>query len=132
MSRIRGRDTQPEMTVRSRLHKLGYRFRLHVGKLPGTPDLVFVSRRKLLFVHGCYWHGHSCRWGAAQSKSNVKFWRAKLKVNRRRDARVMRYLRRNGWKALVIWECQIKSDSWLRRTRSFLGDPGPPNDAARA
>jgi DNA mismatch endonuclease (patch repair protein) len=123
MSRIRSRDTEPEWAVRSTLHKAGYRFRLHDPRLPGKPDLVFPSRRKVVFVHGCYWHGHSCRWGRAQSKSNRAFWVTKLKNNRARDARTVRVLRRDGWGILVIWQCQIKNTDWLVRTQRFLGEP---------
>ncbi|MGC0018386.1 very short patch repair endonuclease, partial [Ralstonia pseudosolanacearum] len=87
MSRIRSKDTKPEVEVRSTLHRMGYRYVLHKRGLPGTPDLVFPARRKVLFVHGCYWHGHTCKYGKAQSKSNVEFWQKKIDANRRRDHR---------------------------------------------
>lgn len=131
MSRIRSRNTGPELTVRSTLHKAGYRFRLHASWLPGKPDLVFASRRKIIFVHGCYWHGHSCRWGRAQSKSNRAFWATKLKNNRARDGRTIRRLRREGWSVLVIWQCQIKGTEWIVQTRRFLGQPRTRISCAR-
>ncbi|MGZ5528133.1 MAG: very short patch repair endonuclease [Limisphaerales bacterium] len=120
MSRVRGKDTKPELAVRSALHGLGYRYVLHQRTLPGTPDLVFPSRRKILFVHGCYWHGHSCKYGMAQSKTNVEFWQAKIAANIRRDARNLRALRSDGWQVMVIWECQVKRKTWLKRTCQFL------------
>jgi DNA mismatch endonuclease, patch repair protein len=124
MSRVRGCDTQPEMVVRRTLHRLGYRFRLHAPSLPGRPDLVFPSRKKAIFVHGCYWHGHACKYGRAQSKTNRSFWREKLRRNRERDARATRLLRRQGWSVSVIWECAIKRAKWEPRVMRFLGKPG--------
>lgn len=123
MSKIRSRDTKPEITVRKELHRLGYRFRLYAPNLPGKPDLSFPARKKALFIHGCYWHGHSCRYGSAQSKSNVSFWQMKLERNRRRDSKVLGQLQKAGWKTLVIWECQIKKGSWQLRAIRFLGRP---------
>jgi len=123
MSRVRGRDTKPELFVRRSLHQAGYRFRLHVAGLPGKPDLCFPARGKIILVHGCYWHGHSCRYGLAQSKTNRRFWQAKLERNRRRDRKVIRRLRSLGWKVLVIWECQIKRGAWEGRATKFLGPP---------
>jgi DNA mismatch endonuclease (patch repair protein) len=121
MSRIRGRDTKPELEVRKQLHRLGYRYRLHVSTLPGTPDLAFPSRKKAIFMHGCYWHGHTCKYGLAQSKTNKAFWRTKIRENQARDARAARLLRRLGWKVLIIWECEVKRASWRPRTIRFLG-----------
>jgi len=120
MSRIRGKDTKPELVVRSALHALGFRFRLHVRGLPGSPDLVFPGRRKVVFVHGCFWHGHRCRHGLAQPKSNVGFWRAKLAANIARDARVKRQLRADGWSVATAWECTVRNGSWLPRLLRFL------------
>lgn len=120
MSRIRGRDTKPELTVRSVLHFLGYRFLLHARSLPGTPDLIFPSRGKVLFVHGCFWHGHDCRLGRAQPKSNIDYWVKKLANTRKRDRRVTRALRAAGWSVGVVWECRIKDGSWLRRAVGFI------------
>ncbi len=107
MGRIRPKDTKPEMTVRRLLHGLGYRYMLHDARLPGKPDLVFPSRRKVLFVHGCFWHGHSCSI-APTPKSNNHYWGPKIDGNIRRDARNVAALRRNGWSVAVAWECQTK------------------------
>jgi DNA mismatch endonuclease, patch repair protein len=123
MSRVKRKDTKPELAVRRTLHRFGYRFRLHVSNLPGRPDLVFPSRKKAIFVHGCYWHGHSCKYGNAQSKTNRSFWRAKLSANQIRDARTVRLLRHQGWKVLVIWECAIKRETWEYRALRFLDIP---------
>ncbi|MBN1344368.1 MAG: DNA mismatch endonuclease Vsr [Phycisphaerae bacterium] len=110
MSLVRGKDTKPEMIIRRLVHSLGYRYRLHVRGLPGSPDLVFPSRCKVIFIHGCFWHQHRCRMGNRMPKSRLGFWRPKLEGNRKRDARHRRQLRRLGWKALTIWECQVRSD----------------------
>ena len=120
MARIRDRDTKPELVVRSTLHKLGFRYVLHKRGLPGTPDLVFPGRAKIIFVNGCYWHGHHCKYGRAQSKTNVTFWTEKIERNRRRDARNGRALRRQGWGVLTVWECSIKAHNWQKRVISFL------------
>lgn len=124
MSRVRGADTKPEMHVRRLIHGMGYRYRLHRRNLPGTPDLVFTPRRKVIFVHGCYWHRHSdphCPL-ARLPKSRLEFWLPKLEGNRRRDELNQTKLRKMGWKILVIWECQLKTGDALRsRIRKFLG-----------
>ncbi len=120
MSRIRSRDTKPELAVRSTLHRLGYRFRLHAASLTGKPDLVFPRLGKVILIHGCYWHGHTCRYGKAQSKSNLDFWRTKIRTNKARDAKTRKLLRKAGWQVLEIWECQIKRNAWLDRTQKFL------------
>jgi len=121
MSRIHSKDTQPEMIVRRIAHKDGYRYRLHVGDLPGKPDLVFPSRRKVIFVHGCFWHGHDGCALAHQPQSNQEFWLAKLKGNKLRDSSALEQLAILGWKALVIWECELKdADAVQRKIRSFL------------
>lgn len=108
MSRVRGKDTAPERTVRRIAHGLGYRFRLHDKKLPGSPDIVFRWLRKIVFVHGCFWHKHNCRHGRNTPKTNTAFWRAKRERNSERDHQVRRSLRRKGWVVLVIWECQCR------------------------
>lgn len=123
MSRIKGHDTKPELDVRRTLHALGFRFRLHVKTLPGRPDIVFPSRRKIVMVHGCFWHGHSCRAGRATSKSNVSFWTKKMDSNKLRDRRVERQLKSDGWKVHTIWECQVKSENWLKKAVEFLEQP---------
>ncbi len=123
MSRIHGKDTTPELIVRRLVHSLGYRYRLHVRKLPGSPDLVFASRRKVIFVHGCFWHRHSCRKGRSMPTTREEFWRTKLEANRRRDNRSRRALRAQSWKVLVIWECQTrpkKYDRLRERITKFL------------
>lgn len=120
MSKIRSKDTAPEIVVRTLLHKLGFRYRLHQKSLSGKPDLVFPKLRKVIFVHGCYWHGHSCRWGLAQSKSNIEFWTNKIKNNRIRDKRVGRKLNRAGWRYITIWECELKSGTWIAKVLKFL------------
>lgn len=121
MARVRGKDTRPEMIVRRLLHGMGYRYRLHVRDLPGTPDIVFPSRGKIIFVHGCFWHRHRCKNGQRLPKSRRAFWRAKLEGNKARDARTRRKLRRLGWDVLVVWECQLKNIERLeRRLRMFL------------
>jgi len=121
MASIRGKDTRPEKIVRSLLHALGYRFRLHRRDLPGRPDLVFPSRRKVIFVHGCFWHMHRCRWGKVTPVTNAAFWQTKRQGNVDRDRRALRSLRGDGWKACVVWECETRDQEKLRtRLVSFL------------
>lgn len=121
MSRVRSKDSAPEMTVRRLLHSLGYRYRLHRAGLPGTPDIVFPSRRKVLFVHGCFWHRHADCALARLPKSRPEFWVPKLEGNRLRDRRNTRALSARGWKVLTIWECQLNDTERLRATlRRFL------------
>lgn len=106
MGRIGGKNTKPEVAVRKVAHGLGYRFRLHRRDLAGSPDLVFPRARKVVFVHGCYWHRHQgCRF-AYSPKSNVKFWQGKFKANKARDVTALKKLREEGWDPLVIWECE--------------------------
>jgi len=121
MSRIRGRDTKPEIVVRKLVHALGYRFRLHRRDLPGVPDLVLPKHRKLIFVHGCFWHMHSCRYGSVVPKTNAEFWAHKRQGNVARDQRNVRQLRRDGWRVRVIWECETREpDKLLPRLARFL------------
>jgi len=108
MASVRATDTSPELTVRRIVHGLGFRFRLHQAGLPGKPDLVFASRRKIIFVHGCFWHRHSCDGGRSMPTSNRKYWMTKLERNRLRDRKVRSELRRAGWSVLTIWECQTR------------------------
>jgi DNA mismatch endonuclease (patch repair protein) len=121
MRRIRSKGMLPELAVRSMLHRLGYRFRLHRKDLPGKPDLVFASRRKVIFVHGCFWHSHQGCKTAHMPKSNLSYWKPKLERNQARDARNIKALRAAGWKPLVIWECEMKEASAVgARIRRFL------------
>lgn len=108
MGRVRAVDTRPEMIVRKTTFKLGYRFRLHSAKLPGKPDLVFPSLKKVIFVHGCFWHQHKCSNGQRRPKSKKSFWTRKLDDNIRRDRLQVSALRRLGWDVLVIWECETR------------------------
>jgi len=122
MRRIRGKDTTPEITVRKLVYSLGYRYRLHDKKLPGKPDLVFSSRKKVIFVHGCFWHYHNCKMGRLP-KSNLSYWLPKLKETRLRDARNQKLIISLGWKFLVIWQCQIYNAIALKNTViAFLKD----------
>lgn len=107
MSRVRGKNTEPELLVRRVVHQLGFRFRLHCAALPGKPDLVFPRLKRVVFVHGCFWHGHA---GCGRiPKSRLDFWGPKLQANKRRDSRNRRVLTRLGWRSLVVWECQLKN-----------------------
>lgn len=109
MSRVRGKNTIPEMLLRSALHRAGFRYSLYRKDLPGTPDIVFTSRRKVIFIHGCFWHGHeNCNQGRL-SKSNQSFWEDKLAKNRVRDQRVTKELMAAGWKVFVVWSCSLRS-----------------------
>jgi DNA mismatch endonuclease (patch repair protein) len=122
MSRIRSKNTRPEMIVRRLAHSLGYRFRLHVRTVPGCPDLVFAPRKAVILVHGCFWHQHSCPMGDRLPKSRRAYWRRKLDGNRRRDERNRRALRAAGWRIMVVWECQTRRPSVVRdRIIRFLG-----------
>ena len=114
MSAIRGKNTQPELAVRSLVHRLGFRYALHRRDLPGCPDMVFASRRKIIFVHGCFWHSHRCKYGSVKPKSNAGFWQAKRDGNSDRDRRNIRKLRRQGWRVLTIWECWVRDPERLR------------------
>ena len=123
MRAVKSKDTKPEWTVRRLLHAAGYRYRLHVKELPGKPDLVFPSRRKVIFVHGCFWHGHHCTRGDRAPKTNAIYWATKIKRNKDRDRRHVAMLRRQGWKVLVVWECEIKEPAITTRLRHFLRAP---------
>jgi len=116
MAGIRSRDTKPEIIVRSTLHRMGYRFRLHRRDLPGSPDIVLPKYRTAIFVHGCFWHRHrGCKY-AYSPKSRVSFWEQKFRDNVERDRRVQRQLRRLGWRVIIVWECQTRHlDSLVAR-----------------
>ncbi len=122
MSRIRSNDTGPELSVRRFLHANGYRYRLHRKDLPGKPDIVFPSRRCALFVHGCFWHGHHCQQGVNQPKSRKEYWVPKISKNRLRDERAVEMLQDQGWRVLVLWECEIRQVQVAQnRIVTFLG-----------
>ena len=120
MKSVKSRNTAPELAVRSLLHRMGYRFRLHRKDLPGSPDIVFPGRRKAVFVHGCFWHAHGCKLGQAP-KSKLDYWGPKLAANQARDARKTDQLEAEGWSVLVLWQCEIGDFAALgQRLRSFL------------
>jgi DNA mismatch endonuclease (patch repair protein) len=121
MRRVRSRDTAPELTVRHTLRRLGYRYRLHVKNLPGTPDIVFMRRRKVVFVHGCFWHQHGCALTNLPT-SNVDYWHPKLRRNVERDAAAIRQLDQAGWSVLVVWECESTLADLQERLGRFLDD----------
>ncbi len=122
MASVRSKHTAPELLVRRMLHGMGYRYRLHRKDLPGSPDLVFPKRRKVIFVNGCFWHGHDCKWGRLP-KSNSNFWSAKIRANQARDARNIDLLEKQGWHSMKIWQCQLRSPAFLlEKVRSFLGE----------
>lgn len=123
MGRIRGRDTTPERTVRAIVRRMGFKTRLHVARLPGSPDIVVDAARTAVLVHGCFWHRHSCARGESQPTTRSAFWTAKFQDNVRRDRRAARALRRSGWSVIIVWECQIRrSTRYLleRRLERFL------------
>lgn len=123
MRRVGGKDTAPEMIVRRMVHAQGYRYRLHRKGLPGKPDLVFPSRRKAIFVHGCFWHGHGCKIGRLP-KSRPEYWEPKIVRNRERDAAAVAGLAKLGWDALTVWQCETRDGMALaQRLVEFLGPP---------
>lgn len=138
MSRVKSKDTSPEMIVRRLLHSMGYRYRLHGKKLPGKPDLVFAGRKKAIFVHGCFWHGHDCKRGARIPSTRQDYWLAKVSRNRDRDARNVSSLEQAGWSVLVVWECELKDRVALAESLTqFLGGPSsfglpPPTSSGRS
>lgn len=122
MARVRGKNTRPEMIVRRLVYGAGYRYRLHGRHLPGKPDLVFIGRRKVIFVHGCFWHRHQNCPLARIPKSNQAFWSSKLEGNRVRDERVVAALHAAGWQVLIIWECELKDlNALAQRIQAYLG-----------
>jgi len=129
MRAVRSKDTKPELAVRRLLHALGYRYRLHAKGLPGSPDLVFLRRRKVIFVHGCFWHGHDCKRGARRPKSNSDYWQAKIARNKARDAQSVDSLKREGWESMTVWECELSSaqrQGLTSRLINFLGPTATP------
>lgn len=121
MSRVHSKDTGPERAVRSLLHALGYRFRLHRKDLPGSPDIVLPGRKTIIFVHGCFWHGHGCKRGSRTPQANADYWTRKLAGNVVRDVRTRAELEALGWRVLVVWECEIKAEGLTDKLQAFLG-----------
>ncbi len=133
MRAVKSTNTKPELVVRRLAHQLGFRFRLHRKTLPGCPDLVFVARRKAIFVNGCFWHGHDCRRGARMPKANAPYWRSKIAGNQVRDAKVREELAAAGWDVLTVWECETKDLGLLRtRLQDFLRRPPASNATSAA
>jgi DNA mismatch endonuclease (patch repair protein) len=121
MQSVKTRDTGPELAVRRILYRLGYRYRLNAKKLPGRPDIVFPGRKRAIFVHGCFWHGHGCVKGRAP-KSRLDYWEPKLKTNRERDAAQLRALKELGWSVMTVWQCETNTPEALTpRLQRFLG-----------
>lgn len=121
MSRIRGKDTKPEIAVRKIIYNLGYRYRLYKKNLPGCPDIVLSSHRKIVFVNGCWWHRHNCKLGRRIPKSRLRYWLPKLLANKERYIRNTRKLRNHGWKVLTVWECQTRNIPRLtQKLKAFL------------
>ncbi len=121
MLSVRSKNTKPELIVRRLTHRMGYRYRLHRRDLPGNPDLVFPSRHKVIFVHGCFWHGHDCRSGLKQPKTNKDYWLKKLQRNKTRDINNQSQLKEHGWDVLIIWECETKDlDVLADQIKHFL------------
>ncbi|MFT4508966.1 very short patch repair endonuclease [Caballeronia sp. 15711] len=121
MRAVKSRDTAPEMLVRRLVFAMGYRYRLHAKHLPGKPDLVFASRAKVVFVHGCFWHGHHCARGNRLPKNNAEYWRLKIGQNLVRDSTHVSQLEADGWNVLIIWECETKDHEKLtRKLLTFL------------
>lgn len=123
MARVRGKDTRPEIRIRRLIHKLGYRYRLQRRDLPGNPDIVFPGRKKIIFIHGCFWHGHDCRSGAKRPKTNEGYWLPKLERTKVRDAVNQEKLRESGWGIQIIWECQLRDEVAItKKIIEFLGE----------
>lgn len=122
MAAVRSKSTRPEILVRKLVFSMGYRYRLHRKDLPGKPDLVFPSRKKVIFIHGCFWHQHGCK-GSHLPKTNTDYWVPKLQRNKERDADQMNKLKESGWECLVIWECELKNkDELQKRIKLFLDE----------
>lgn len=122
MQAVKSKNTSPEKAVRSLLHALGYRYRLHCRDLPGCPDIVFPGRKTAIFVHGCFWHGHDCPRGRREPESNAEYWRKKRAANAERDRKVLLVLSELGWRAMIVWECEIRDKKQLAsRLVAFLG-----------
>ena len=119
MRAVKSKNTSLEMRIRNLLHRAGYRYRLHRADLPGKPDLVFPGRRKIIFLHGCFWHGHDCR-PKIRPTSNIDYWMPKIEGNKVRDARNIAALREAGWQVLVLWECELNNEAAVMRAIKTL------------
>jgi len=129
MSRIRDKNTKPEIIVRQLVRQMGIGYRLHVKDLPGKPDLVFRKHKKIIFVHGCFWHMHACKYGRVVPKTNAEFWQIKRLSNKLRDSKNRKELKKLGWKVLVIWECQTReSEFLLKKLKTFLAVSSKASD----
>ena len=127
MRAVKSHDTKPEIAVRRLLHRMGYRYRLHRKDLPGKPDIVFGPRRKVIFVHGCFWHGHSCKRGSRLPKTNAEYWKSKIARNVKRDSQQLEALAMTGWTVLTLWECELADeDAVSRRLSDFLDETARP------
>ena len=121
MRAVKGRDTSPEIAVRAMLRKFAPGYRLHRKDIPGNPDIAFIGRKRAIFVHGCFWHGHDCPRGARLPKANADYWRTKIAKNVARDAAHQTALAAQGWRALIIWECELKDRAAVeKKLRGFL------------
>jgi DNA mismatch endonuclease (patch repair protein) len=121
MQAVKSKNTGPELLVRRILHANGYRYRLHSHILPGRPDLVFPGRKKVVFIHGCWWHGHDCARGSRIPKTNIDYWTKKVVRNRARDLASRKQLQSAGWRVLALWECELRDEaSVLKRLVRFL------------
>jgi DNA mismatch endonuclease, patch repair protein len=127
MAAIRGKDTKPEIVVRTALHALGYRFRLHRRDLPGTPDIVLPKYRTVIFVHGCFWHSHDCRYGRVTPSTRSEFWSDKRAGTVERDQRKIRVLEAEGWQVLTIWECETREPGTVDRLLCERLNPSEPS-----
>jgi DNA mismatch endonuclease (patch repair protein) len=113
MRRVKGRNTKPELKLRRLLTRLGLRYRLHRKDLPGSPDIAMIGKKTAIFMHGCFWHGHDCKRGARQPKTNADYWTTKIERNRARDAVSIAKLEDIGWRAVVVWECELNDEDAL-------------------
>ncbi|OQY03435.1 MAG: very short patch repair endonuclease [Planctomycetales bacterium 4572_13] len=120
MKQVKSQDTKPEIIVRKLIHSLGCRYRLHQKNLPGCPDLVFASRKKVVFVNGCYWHRHNCKHGRSMPEARKSYWQNKFNRTVERDKINRVKLKKSGWKVLTVWECQIKKNTLKKRVANFL------------
>jgi DNA mismatch endonuclease, patch repair protein len=127
MAAIRGSNTKPELRVRGILHSMGFRYRLHRKNLPGKPDIVLPRHRIVIFVHGCFWHSHDCRWGNVIPKTRAEFWSAKRAATAERDVRNQNALREQGWNVLTIWECDTRSEEQVKNALAIAGLSAAPD-----